>query len=49
MQDFTSAIQAIKIILETLNIGELRLVEDYAQCLRIDLQDKQLKALKTLA
>lgn len=39
-------IHAVKNILETLNVGELRLIEDYAQHLRINLQDENLKKLR---
>ena len=34
-----------KLILETLDVSELRLIEDYAQRLRLRLQDENLKQL----
>lgn len=41
----SSAIHGAKVILDTLNVGELRAIEDYCQRLRIKLQEDNLHTL----
>ena len=45
--EISPQVYGAKVILETLSIGELRLIEDYAMHLRVDLQNEQLRVLKS--
>lgn len=46
MNELSNQIYGVKVILQTLNAQELRVIEDYAQYLRIHLQESYLNQLK---